>query len=200
MPGLLRARRRLRPRRRCGPAPTATATTGSSTARRSGRPARTSPTGASCSPAPTRTPQKHRGLSYLLVDMHSPGVEVRPLRQITGDPEFNEIFFTDVRVPRELDARGARRRVGRRDDDAAARARHAGLRADRRGSRQLRRLVALATSRPGRPRRRRPGGPRPDRASWIDLQALRFTNYRSLTALQKTGVPGPEGSIAKLHW
>nr|MDT0664888.1 acyl-CoA dehydrogenase family protein [Micromonospora sp. DSM 115978] len=43
---------------------------------------------------------KHRGLSYLLVDMHSPGVEVRPLRQITGDPEFNEIFFTDVHVPR----------------------------------------------------------------------------------------------------
>ena len=35
---------------------------------------------------------------------------------------------------------------------------------------------------------------------WIDLQALRFTNYRSLTALQKTGVPGPEGSVAKLHW
>ena len=36
--------------------------------------------------------------------------------------------------------------------------------------------------------------------AWIDLQALRFTNYRSLTALQKTGVPGPEGSVAKLHW
>ncbi|MBV9484975.1 MAG: hypothetical protein JO246_02855, partial [Frankiaceae bacterium] len=35
---------------------------------------------------------------------------------------------------------------------------------------------------------------------WVDLQALRFTNYRSLTALQKTGVPGPEGSVAKLHW
>ena len=76
--------------------------------------------------------EKHRGLSYLLVDMHSPGVEVRPLRQITGDPEFNEIFFTDVRVPARLDARQARRRLERRDDDAAARARHARLRADRR--------------------------------------------------------------------
>src|ERR687892_351086 len=42
---------------------------------------------------------KHDGLTYLLVDMHSDGVEVRPLRQVTGDPEFNEIFFSDVRVP-----------------------------------------------------------------------------------------------------
>ena len=73
--------------------------------------------------------ERHRGLSYLLVDMHAPGVEVRPLRQITGDPEFNEIYFTDVRVPRGLDARQARRGLAGRDDHAAARARHPGLRA-----------------------------------------------------------------------
>ncbi len=42
---------------------------------------------------------KHKGLSVLLVDMAAPGVEVRPLRQITGDSEFNELFFTDLRVP-----------------------------------------------------------------------------------------------------
>src|SRR5438094_5172260 len=44
---------------------------------------------------------RYQGLTYLIVDMHSPGVEVRPLRQITGEAEFNEIFFTDVEVPVE---------------------------------------------------------------------------------------------------
>jgi alkylation response protein AidB-like acyl-CoA dehydrogenase len=146
--------------------------------------------------------EKHRGLSYLLVDMHSPGVEVRPLRQITGDPEFNEIFFTDVRVPREsmLGQPGEGWNVAMttllHERGTLGFALTAAL------ERQLRSLIRLAKQ------------PTPDGSvpaedpvvrdeiarEWIDLQALRFTNYRSLTALQKTGVPGPEGSVAKLHW
>jgi alkylation response protein AidB-like acyl-CoA dehydrogenase len=146
--------------------------------------------------------EKHRGLSYLLVDMHSPGVEVRPLKQITGDPEFNEIFFTDVRVPRDsiLGQPGEGWNVAMttllHERGTLGFALTAGL------EQALNRLIQLAKL-PG------PDGQVPaddpvvrDQVAqlWVDLQGLRFTNYRSLTALQKTGVPGPEGSVAKLHW
>ena len=44
---------------------------------------------------------KHRGLTFFIVDMESAGVEVRPLRQITGEAEFNEVYFTDTKIPKE---------------------------------------------------------------------------------------------------
>jgi alkylation response protein AidB-like acyl-CoA dehydrogenase len=146
--------------------------------------------------------EKHRGLSYLLVDMHSPGIEVRPLKQITGDPEFNEIFFTDVRVPRASmlgepgDGWNVAMTTLLHERGTLGFALTASL------EQVLNRLLQLAKL-PG------PDGAIPaddpvvrDQVAqlWIDLQALRFTNYRSLTALQRTGVPGPEGSVAKLHW
>lgn len=145
---------------------------------------------------------KHRGLSYLLVDMHAPGVEVRPLRQLTGEAEFGEIFFTDVRVPADA-------MLGEPGDGwkvAMTTLLHErgnlgfGLTASL--ERQVGRLIELV-------RQLGPDGRRPAddplvrdavATEWIELQALRFTNYRALTALLRTGMPGPEGSGVKLAW
>jgi alkylation response protein AidB-like acyl-CoA dehydrogenase len=141
--------------------------------------------------------QKHRGLTYLLLDMHAPGVEVRPLRQITGDPEFNEIFLTDVRVP----VSNVVGEVGGGWQVAMTTLLHErgtlGFALTARLEVLFRRLLLTATKTGAAtdPLVR-------DRIAdlWVDLQGLRFTNYRSLTALMKTGMPGPEGSVAKLHW
>ena len=141
--------------------------------------------------------EKHRGLTYLLVDMHSDGVEVRPLRQITGDPEFNEIFFTDVRVP----ATNVVGEVGGGWRVAMTTLLHErgtlGFALTARLESLFGRLVTTArkTGAAGDPLVR-------DRIAdlYVDLQGLRYTNYRALTTLVKTGVPGPEGSVAKLHW
>jgi alkylation response protein AidB-like acyl-CoA dehydrogenase len=140
--------------------------------------------------------EKHEGLTYLIVDMKSPGVEVRPLRQITGEAEFNEIFFTGVEVPREnlLGEIGGGWRVAmttllhERGTFGFALA----------GALEVavRKLVALARDRATGDAIVR------DRVAreWIELQALKYTNYRALAPLAKTGVPGPEGSVAKLRW
>jgi alkylation response protein AidB-like acyl-CoA dehydrogenase len=140
---------------------------------------------------------KHQGITYFLVDMHAPGVETRPLRQITGEAEFNEIFLDDVFVPRE-DVVGE---VNGGWQVAMTTLLH------ERGStaffllgrleRNLRRLVELASE------RRLADDPFVrDRvaASFADLQAMRFTSWRALSDLMRKGMPGPEGSIIKLHW
>jgi alkylation response protein AidB-like acyl-CoA dehydrogenase len=146
--------------------------------------------------------EKHAGLSYLLVDMHAPGVEVRPLKQITGDPEFNEIFFTDVRVPRDsiLGKPGDGWKVAMttllHERGTLAFALVAQLR------QHFTKLVELA-ERPG-PDGRVPADDPVVRDAiareWIELQGLAFTNYRTLTTLLTKGAPGPESSIVKLVW
>jgi len=140
--------------------------------------------------------QRHAGLTYLIVDMRAPGVEVRPLRQITGEAEFNEIFFTDVEVPREnllgeigggwavamttlLHERGTLGFALTGALDVA-----------------VRRLTSLV-------REREVDDPRILDClarEWIELQALKYTNLRALTTLVETGIPGPEGSVSKLRW
>jgi len=140
---------------------------------------------------------KHKGITYLLVDMHSDGVEVRPLVQITGDPEFNEIFFTDVKVPKTNVVGEPNAGWGVAMTTLLHERGTLGFTLTARLEVLVGKLVALAaeTGAAGDPLIR-------DRVAqqWIELQALKFTNYRALTTLMKTGVPGPEGTIAKLHW
>jgi alkylation response protein AidB-like acyl-CoA dehydrogenase len=140
--------------------------------------------------------QRHAGLTYMVVDMHSPGVEVRPLRQITGEAEFNEIFFENVEVPVEnvLDE------VGNGWAVAMTTLLHErgtlGFALTGTLEVSVRRLVGLAKQRDVGDSRLRDMVAR----EWIELQALKLTNYRALTKLVETGIPGPEGSVSKLHW
>jgi alkylation response protein AidB-like acyl-CoA dehydrogenase len=139
---------------------------------------------------------KHRGLSYFALDMTAPGVEIRPLRQLTGQAEFNEVYLTDVVVPAAdrlgADGEGWRvamttlmnervaigRRVARRGEGAIAaavaefRAAAASGHADASARDRLMRL-------------------------WTRAEAARLTNVRA--AAQTGTEPGPEGSIAKLQ-
>jgi len=140
---------------------------------------------------------KHKGITYLLVDMHSDGVEVRPLVQITGDPEFNEIFFNDVKVPKTNVVGEANAGWGVAMTTLLHERGTLGFALTARLEVLVAKVIALADD--------TGAGDDPlirDRVAqqWIDLQALKFTNYRALTTLMRTGVPGPEGSIAKLHW
>jgi alkylation response protein AidB-like acyl-CoA dehydrogenase len=128
--------------------------------------------------------------------MHAPGVEVRPLRQITGEAEFNEIFFTGVEVPVE----NVLGEIGQGWGVAMTTLLHEratlGFALTAMLEVNVRKLITLA-----RERGVDDAGLR-DRIAheWIEQRALRLTNYRALTMLMKTGMPGPEGSVSKLTW
>jgi alkylation response protein AidB-like acyl-CoA dehydrogenase len=138
---------------------------------------------------------RYRNLTYLIVDMHAPGVEVRPLRQITGEAEFNEIFFSDVEVPVE----------NRLDEEGNGWAVAMTTLLHERGTLGFA-LTATFDAMVGRlleeARSREIGDIQREAIAreWIELQALRYTNYRALGTLERTGIPGPEGSGVKLRW
>jgi alkylation response protein AidB-like acyl-CoA dehydrogenase len=140
---------------------------------------------------------KHKGLTYFLMDMEQPGVQVVPLRQITGEPEFNELFIEGARIPGENVVGGVGNgwmvalttlmnersglafflqvRLRQLLDDLIAEASQRGLMDDP--------VIA-------------------DKLGELHVKAevLRLTAYRGLTAIEKYGQPGPEGSLTKWMW
>jgi len=140
---------------------------------------------------------KHKGITFLLVPMTQPGVEVRPIKMITGDSEFNEVFFTDARCPKENVVGGvnngwavAMTLLGYERGEAAAtfpimfRT-------------ELDRLLRLAqeTGRADDPVIRQ-------RLAWAysKVEIMRFLGMRTLTKYLQGGHPGPDASIFKLYW
>jgi alkylation response protein AidB-like acyl-CoA dehydrogenase len=140
---------------------------------------------------------KHKGLTYFLMDMKQEGVQVRPLRQITGEAEFNELFLEEARIPVENVVGGegngwnvaittlAHERAGLAFASAVA------------VRRSLNELIALCRER----------GVSDDplirqrlAQLHIETENLRLNALRGLTAQMKTGVPGPEGSLPKWQW
>ncbi len=137
------------------------------------------------------------GLTFLLVDMESPGIEVRPLVQITGDAEFNEIFFKDVRVPKSQILGEA----GEGWTVAMTTLLHErgtlGLALTTRAQITVGELTELA--------RKIGRGSDPlvrQRIAQhaIEARALQLNGYRALSSMKRSGIPGPEGSILKLMW
>jgi len=147
--------------------------------------------------AKTSDDRPHHNLTYFICDMKQPGVEVRPLRQATGESEFNEIFFNDAFVPDDnvigevgdgwrvaittlmferagLSA-GSALAIKMQIDELAALIRQRGLQNDGVIRRRLSELV-------------------------VATETMRLNGFRGLSRVIEHGVPGPEGSIAKVQW
>jgi len=137
---------------------------------------------------------KHAGLTYFLLDMTLPGVEVRPLRQITGEAEFNEVFLTDVRVPdaHRLGAVGEGWKVARATlmNERVA----IGGEAHPREGGMVGRVAATWRE---RPELRRAGLHDRLMTGWVEAEVFRLTGMRLRQKLA-SGAPGPEGSAMKL--
>ncbi len=141
---------------------------------------------------------KHQGISYLLVDMHSPGITVRPLVQITGDAEFNEVFFEDVRVPQK-------NLLGEKDRGwmvATTTLMYERVATGNyfRFEKILPQLFDLARRLEwnGRPAITDTSVRQQLAQLAIEAEALKYNDLRRLTRQLKGQPPGPEGSLSKL--
>jgi alkylation response protein AidB-like acyl-CoA dehydrogenase len=136
---------------------------------------------------------KHKGMTYFIVDMESPGVEVRPLRQMTGEAEFNEVYFTDARVPDEyrLGEVGEGWRISLTTLMNERVAIGGGI--PPRGSGPIGEAVAIWRKREDKD----PAVKDQLMQALVKAEVLRLTNIRASQMRQK-GTPGPEGSLGKI--
>ncbi|HLN18454.1 MAG TPA: acyl-CoA dehydrogenase family protein [Acidimicrobiales bacterium] len=139
---------------------------------------------------------KHKGISYLVVDMHAPGVEVRPLVQITGEAEFNEVFLTEVFVP-DSQLVGPEHEGWRVANATLSHERGTNPRQLVIHIQLLEELLALAER----------NGAFDDRRlrqrlaqAYVEVRLFQLHNVRSISRLSKGLEPGPEGSALKLYW
>jgi alkylation response protein AidB-like acyl-CoA dehydrogenase len=145
---------------------------------------------------------KHKGLTVLLVDMKSPGFEVRPLRQMTGESEFHELFFRDVRVP-------VKNVLGKVNDGwnvAVSTLMYErgsyGARLHLLFKRNINRLIELSRAFPwnGHPAAQDPLIRQKLAQCYAEIEIMRWNQLRAFSRITETGVPGPEGSIQKIFW
>ncbi|MEC8974491.1 MAG: acyl-CoA dehydrogenase family protein [Actinomycetota bacterium] len=142
---------------------------------------------------------KHKGMTYFALDMHAPGVEVRPLRQITGEAEFNEVYVTEVRVPDSCRigdvGEGWRVALTTLMNERSAIGGSSGGSTSQSGTGPIADAVSIWKNLPLDSQNKKALD---DLMSlWVRSEALRLTNQRA-SAAAKAGNPGPEGSIGKL--
>ncbi len=142
---------------------------------------------------------KHRGLSYLLVDMKTPGITVKPLRQMTGSSEFNEMFFEDVHVPRTNLLGGMNNGWKVAMTTLANERGTMSLAMAARFFMTYSEMVSMCRNL-GRPVLKDPRVRQQLAQFYVDLQGLKYTLYRSFSTILRGGTPGPEGSVSKIAW
>jgi alkylation response protein AidB-like acyl-CoA dehydrogenase len=146
--------------------------------------------------------KKHKGITYFLLDMHAPGVTVKPLKQLTGDAEFNEVFFDNVRVHASQVLGGVNNgwAVGLTTLMYERLALGFGLQVRLRIA--LDGLVELARKQEknGRALTQDPVMRQKLAQLWIDSEALKYTGARGITKLLRGELPGPEASAGKMGW
>ena len=145
---------------------------------------------------------KHKGITYFLLDMKTPGITVKPLKQITGDAEFNEVYFDNVRVPESQILGGLNNgwAVGLTTLMFERLALGFGLQVRLRIA--LDALVDLArqTKRNGGTAAQDPMIRQKLAQMWIDTEAFKYTGARAITKLLRGELPGPEASTGKMMW